>query len=196
MKKNTVKKGLLPYLLLLVAVLFIMFSTNLFKNTVNILTYSEFESALNGGKVEELTITPRNSALVYEVTGKLEGYDENETFYAKIPLSETIMSKIIDSKDKNKFVLTAESDPDSSAFWQFVVNTLPLLIIVGGAIYIFSKQVGGGNKSFDFGKSKAKLSEDGGKTTFKNVTGLIEEKEEVSELIDFLKTPKKFKKIG
>ena len=98
MKKNTVKKGLMPYLLQLVAALFIIFSTNLFGNKVNVLTYSEFETALNKGNVSELTIIPRNSALVYEVTGKLEGYKDNETFFAKLPLSETIMEIIINKR--------------------------------------------------------------------------------------------------
>ena len=65
MKKNanTIKKNLLPYVLLLFAALFIMFSTDLFNTKVNILTYNEFESALKEGKIEELTITPRTTAL-------------------------------------------------------------------------------------------------------------------------------------
>ena len=198
MKKNanTIKKNLLPYVLLLFAALFIMFSTDLFNTKVNILTYNEFESALKEGKIEELTITPRTTALIYEVRGKVKGYKDNETFYAKLQLSDAVMNQIIELKGENNFKLEADSDPESSTVLRFILNVLPMVVIVGGALFVFTRQMGSSNKSLDFGKSRAKLSEDGGKTTFKDVAGLIEEKEEVAELIDFLKNPKKFQSMG
>lgn len=198
MKKNvnTIKKNLLPYVLLLFAALFIMFSTDLFNTKVNILTYNEFESALKEGKIEELTITPRTTALIYEVRGKVKGYKDNETFYAKLPLSDAVMNQIIELKGENNFKLEADSDPESSTVLRFILNVLPMVVIVGGALFVFTRQMGSSNKSLDFGKSRAKLSEDGGKTRFKDVAGLIEEKEEVAELIDFLKNPKKFQSMG
>ncbi len=76
------------------------------------------------------------------------------------------------------------------------MNVLPIVLIVGLSIYFLSKQMGSANKSMDFGKSRARLNEDTKKVTFKEVAGLDEEKEEVQELIDFLKNPKKFTQMG
>ena len=196
MKKNQIKKDLVPYVLLLCAAVFILFSTNLFGGKIHELSYSEFEANLKDNKITELSIVPRTTGLVYEVTGKLDGYKENETFYATIPLSEATMERILAQKDIKDFKLNAEQDPSSSYLVRFLFNVLPMIILIGGAFYLFSRQMGSSNKSFDFGKSRARLSEDGGKTTFNDVAGLIEEKEEVKELIDFLKNPKRFQKMG
>ena len=196
MKKNEIKKNLVPYMLLLFAALFVIFSSDIFGNKINVLSYDEFEKNLNDKKITELTIVPRAEGYVYEVTGKLEGYEENESFYAKLPLSETVLERIMEAKDAKEFKFEAQSDPASGFFFDFLVNVLPIMLLVGFAFFIFTRQMGSSNKSLDFGKSRAKLSEDNGKVTFKNVAGLSEEKEEVAELIDFLKNPKKFQKLG
>ena len=196
MKKNEIKKNLVPYMLLLFAALFVILSSDIFGNKINVLSYDEFEKNLNDKKITELTIVPRAEGYVYEVTGKLEGYEENESFYAKLPLSETVLKRIMEAKDAKEFKFEAQSDPASGFFFDFLVNVLPIMLLVGFAFFIFTRQMGSSNKSLDFGKSRAKLSEDNGKVTFKNVAGLSEEKEEVAELIDFLKNPKKFQKLG
>ena len=93
------------------------------------------------------------------------------------------------------FKLTIINDPEASSWLLVIANVVPYIILGGLVIWVFTKQLGGGNKSMDFGKSRAKLVEES-KATFKDVAGLTEEKEEVQELIDFLKNPKKFTSMG
>jgi len=195
MKKKT-KKGLLPYLFLFLIMLTILYFVSNMNNKVNILSYDEFIVSLNEGKIDEMDITPKSGAGVYELTGKLKNYKENESFFVRVPLSDEIISKIIDTNDEYNFKLVTEADPGSSSFWLIIINVLPILLLVGGTFLIFTKQMGGANKSMDFGRSRAKLNEDSKKIKFDKVAGLQEEKEEVKELIDFLKNPKKFQKLG
>lgn len=196
MNKNSVKRGLLPYLFLVLIVFSVYYLFNVLNQKVNVLTYDEFVSLLEEEKVTELSITPKQRAVVYEISGKAEGYKENETFFIRVPLSDEIIKTIFASEEKADFELVTNSDPESSTLLLILVNVLPLVLLVGVAIFIFTRQMGGANKSMDFGKSRARLSNDTNKVTFKDVAGLKEEKEEVSELIDFLKNPKKFQKLG
>lgn len=192
------KKVMMPYVILGAFVLFLVVFSNLFNNKVNVLTYNEFEESLKEGVIEEISITPRDSAKIYEIKGRIKDYKENETFIVKAPLSETVMNTILKTERNTDLKILAKPDPESGTLFTLLVNVLPLLLLVGASFYFFTRQIAGagGNKSFDFGKSKAKLNQDSDKTTFKEVAGLDEEKEEVGELIDFLKSPKKFQKMG
>ena len=196
MLKKDVKKSLFPYLILFVVIIGIMYFFNASNNKVNVLTYDEFIKAASEGKLTEIVVVPRSSAMLYQVEGKMEGYKEKETFVAKLPLSDEVMNQIIELQGTYSFKIKAESDPDSSTFLLFLVNVLPMVILVGGAFFFITRQMGSANKSMDFGRSRARLSENTKKVTFKNVAGLDEEKEEVAELIDFLKNPKKFQRLG
>ncbi len=196
MNKKTVKRGLLPYLFIFIFIFGVMFFFDLINQKVNVLTYDEFMKGVNDKEVEEVVVTPRERAGVYEIRGTMKSYNENETFYVKVPLSNELMSKLLDAQEKFNFKLATNSDPESSTFFLFLINVLPLIILLGVAFFFISKQMGSANKSMDFGKSRARLNSDKKKITFNEVAGLDEEKEEVSELIDFLKDPKKFQKLG
>ena len=196
MNKKEVKKGIIPYLLLFLVMLGLLYFFNLSKHEVHQFTYDEFIASMEDQKIEEITIVPRSGAGVYEIEGKLKGYSDYETFYLKVPLSNEVIAKILEGQGTNDFVLKTLSDPDSNTFVLFLLNILPMIIILGAGFYFVTKQMGSANKSMDFGRSRAKLNEQNNKVTFKNVAGLDEEKEEVAELIDFLKNPKKFQRLG
>lgn len=194
MNKKTVKKQAVPYIILGLFIFGVLFFMNMTNNTIEVLSYNEFVTQIKD--VEKVTIVPSINGGVYELTGRMKSYDENKYFYIKTPLSEEVVSEVLNASVENSFEVTTESDPASSTFLLFLVNILPIVILAGAAFFFLSKQMGSANKSMDFGKSRARLSEDSKKVTFKDVAGLTEEKEEVQELIDFLKNPKKFTAMG
>ena len=194
--KKVIKKGLLPYLFMLVIFVGVFYMFNVLNVVTHNLTYDEFVEKLDKEKIKELQIIPRGSGYVYNVVGTLKGYEENEQFESVLPLSDEVMKKIVEASDNQEFKLVVEPDPESSSLLLILVNVVPIFLVCGVAFWFLNKQLSGNKSSMDFGKSRARLSNDTNKVTFKDVAGLKEEKEEVKELIDFLKNPKKFQKLG
>lgn len=194
--KRVIKKGLLPYLFIFLIMLGVFLYFKYTNNEVHTLTYDEFVDKLDGDKIKELELTARGSGYIYEVTGTLDSYKKDEYFEATLPLSDEVMKKIVVASDEQDFKLTVYADPESSQWLIILVNFVPIAALVIFAFWFFNKQMAGNKSSLDFGKSRARLSSDNNKVTFKDVAGLKEEKEEVKELIDFLKDPKKFQKLG
>ena len=194
MKKN-VRRTISPYIALLFIIAVVYLLTGM-GSKVNKLSYSEFQKNLNKNKVTEIRLSPNSEGSTYNITGKLKDYEKNESFYVVAPLSDDTLSYINEMQDKNKFKLDVSADPASSTLMKFLLNVLPYLLIGGGLLYFLNRQLSSNNKSMDFGKSRAKLQEDKNKITFNEVAGLSEEKEELEELIEFLKNPKKFTQMG
>ena len=196
MNKKNIKKSLAPYAFLLIFIIGCLIIFKMFNVKVNELSYDEFMKDLNGGKVTELTITPKVRTETYMLEGKLSDYAENESFILYLPQSEEFISKITAAKEgTSNFELKINTDAEASSWLAVLVDVVPIVILAGVTVWIFTRQLGGGSKSMDFGKSRAKLVEES-RATFKDVAGLTEEKEEVQELIDFLKNPKKFTSMG
>ena len=193
---QNLKKGMFPYAMLLVIGLSLLFFYSMTNDMNKELTYNEVNKELNKNNIKEVVITPSTSAYTYQLNGTLRDAKKGETFSVKTPLSDTIINKIVKASEKKDFKIVSKSDPTSSTWYVFLMNVLPYIILIGLAFWFFTKQLGGQKGSMDFGRSRAKLNPDKGRVTFKDVAGLPEEKEELQELIDFLKSPKKFTKLG
>ena len=189
-------RSIVMYGILLLIIIGAAYYSAASRNVVHEFTYDEMVTYITEGKVTEVEITPKSGSSVYIIDGKLKDYSKTETFRVTVPYSETVVEKILDYSDSMEFKVTTNTDPGSISFLYVLVNVLPLGLAVLFAVYLFTRLTNSNNKSMDFGRSTAKLSADGGKTKFSDVAGLKEEKEEVRELIDFLKNPKRFQKLG
>jgi cell division protease FtsH len=196
MNKKEMKKNVIPYILLIVLMFILFYIYRVMSFKTYDLTYNEFMAKVSAGEVKEIEVTPSKDGGVYTIEGVLKSYSDNESFKVVVPLSDEVVKSLIDGYEKYDYKIEVNKDPTASTLLVILVNFLPILLIVGGGLYFLSRQAGGANKSFDFGKSRARLSDNRNKVTFKDVAGLKEEKEEVAELIDFLKSPKKFEKMG
>ena len=177
MNKKTTKKVVLPYTVLLVFMVVFYFVWASLNQEIHKMTYDEFISEVNNGAIKEVVITPSSGDGIYEINGKLVNYKENESFYLKVPLSSESLSVIYSAQKKNGFKLDTHSDPGNSLILTFIVQFLPIILILGVGWYFLTKQMGSANKSMDFGRSRAKLSDSNHKVKFDQVAGLDEEKE-------------------
>lgn len=195
MRKNNTMKNVFPYIVLITVILFVTSILNYGGAIKHELTTGELLKELEKSNVTEIVITPSSNDSVYYIKGKLGGYKDKESFTAKVVEKDLV--EITDYAKSNELkVYETKKDPGSISILYILVNFLPIVIIVAGSYFLFTKMAGTNRNSMDFGRSRAKLSEDGGSIKFKDVAGLKEEKEEVAELIDFLKNPKKFQKLG
>ena len=146
MNKNDIKKSIVPYVVLFLIMAGILYFMNMSGSKVNVLTYDTFMSALNSDKISEVEIVPRTSACVYEISGKMKDYADNESFFLRVPLSDQIVSKIMDADTHYNFKIITTGDPDASYLNYFLVQVLPLLVIVGFGFWFFTKQMSTANK--------------------------------------------------
>ena len=180
---------------LIIFIIFIVLISSIIDNSENKLAYSELLTKIEAGEVKEIEISADNS----KANVKLK--NQNVTKEVNIPSIENLMNVLEESMKAGTIKVTEKSE---SIFMAFLTLLTPFGILIIFFIFWFlfmnsSTQGGvGSNKTMSFGKSRAKMLNptDKNKITFDDVAGVDEEKEELEEIVEFLKNPKKFTDMG
>lgn len=186
-------KGATFYILLFVLIVSMINLLGSPAQEVQQLSFSEFYTKLQSEQITELTIMEN------KVTGKLK--KDNAEFSTLIPyaINNDKLTEIILAQTETGALKVTGQDPPQPSWIISMLPTLLMLLVMVGVWYMFMQQSqGGGSKVMGFGKSKAKMHKEEGtpKISFKDVAGLDEEKEELEEIVDFLKRPQKYIELG
>jgi cell division protease FtsH len=182
MGKNLVAWAIIVIFLLAI---FNLFQDNNSKNRQVSLPYSEFLSQVKLNNVNDVTIQENN------IIGHFQSGEEFTTY---APDDPELISKLTESGVK---VTAAPLDERVSPILGMLLNWLPMLLFIGVWIFFMRQMQGGKGGAMGFGKSKARLlTEKQGRVTFEDVAGVDEAKDELEEIIEFLKNPQKFQKLG
>ncbi len=183
---NDMAKNLILWVIIAIVLMSVFNNFTTQKSPPNMLAYSDFLSQVQEGSVQSVTINGN------EIEGVLTS---GSTFSTYAPRDEGLVSDLLN----NKVQIVASPPEKPSILMQILINWFPLFILIGLWIFFMRQMQGGGagRGAMSFGKSKARmLSEDQIKVTFADVAGVEEAKEEVSEMVDFLRDPSKFQKLG
>ena len=155
----------------------------------------EFLTLLQDGRINKAEVVMEVSGQSY-IRGELKDLDpatgKPAAFRVEAPVTENLQKKLEDAN------VPFEYKPQNPLLWQILSGTIPFLLVFGLIYFLFYRNMGGGSRgAFSFGKSRARLmTRDTNKITFKDVAGVDEAREEVQEIIEFLKDPKKFQRLG
>ncbi|CAN0311661.1 unnamed protein product, partial [Laminaria digitata] len=155
--------------------------------------FSEFREAVVQGHVESVEVTGMEVKGEFEKDWAKKKYKGLEDFTTVGPIGEDLQD-VLQARDVTYTFVEAKDN----SFWQtFIVNMLMVLFLVVAVIFIMRQFQGGSGKAMTFGKSRAKmLNENQNKITFNDIAGIDEAKEELQEVVEFLRSPKKFTRLG
>jgi len=179
-------KNIALWLLITLVMIFLFnyFNTAEHARTRATITYSQFLELVKAGKVTKVTLQGE------EITGEQA---DGKPFKSYSPADPDLV-KLLQSK---KVEITAKPKDDSPWYTTLLISWLPMLLLVGIWIFFMRQMQSGGGKAMSFGKSRARLmTENTIKVTFNDVAGIEEAKEETAEIIEFLKDPKRFTRLG
>ncbi len=187
---NDLAKNLLTWAIIAIVLVSIFNHYATVSGVPDALTYSEFLNNVRNGKVGQVNIQSNDSG--NKISGRGVDGSDFQTFGPPDP-------RLIDDLIDNKVDITAEPPAERSVLVDLILGVAPILLLIGVWVYFMRQMQGGGagRGAMSFGKSRAKLQgEDQVKVTFDDVAGIEEAKEEVGELVEFLRNPGKFQKLG
>ena len=170
---------------LLLIALFNLFQSPAQRGTTNEMSYSQLLSEVSEGRVRAVTISGQ------QVTGTL---NDGRTFQTYLPDDPNFVTKL---EDKGVSISAKPQSEDVPSLLGVLVSWFPMLLLIAVWIFFMRQMQGAGGKAMGFGKSKAKLlTEAHGRVTFEDVAGVDEAKEDLEEIVEFLRDPQKFQRLG
>ncbi|GAB3128091.1 ATP-dependent zinc metalloprotease FtsH [Novispirillum itersonii] len=180
-------KNLLLWVIIavLLVALFNLFQTSTPRTNASSLAFSEFMEHVDRNDISSVTIQGDR------VTGQMQ---TGQTFSVYVPEGANIVSSL---RDHNVRINAMPRDDESPTFWGILISWFPMLLLIGVWIFFMRQMQGGSRGAMGFGKSKARLlTEKSGRVTFEDVAGIDEAKQELEEVVEFLRDPQKFQRLG